>query len=97
MLPKQTDIEVPLLQAVQALGGKAKPEQVYERLTKHFSDLTDDDLTELDSGGGNKWKNRIRWVRQNSFRRTSFLAQTMDGGQSQTMASSGSARGASIE
>jgi restriction system protein len=65
MIPSQTDIEAPLLLAVKALGGKAKPEQVYDLVTKYFPDLTGSDLAEeVHSGGSNKWKNRIRWVRQ---------------------------------
>jgi restriction system protein len=65
MIPKQTELEIPLLRAMKALGGKARPEQVYALVTKYFPDLTESDLTEeLESGGGNKWKNRIRWVRQ---------------------------------
>ncbi len=63
MLPKQPDIEIPLLQAVASHNGRARPEQVYERVTKYFPTLTEADLAELDSGGGNRWKNRIRWVR----------------------------------
>jgi restriction system protein len=65
MIPSQTDIEIPLLLAVKTLGGKAKPEQVYDLLTRYFPDLTEADLAEeVHSGGSNKWKNRIRWVRQ---------------------------------
>jgi|ERR1700733_1534646 len=63
MLPTQPEIEVPLLLSVKALGGKAKPEQLYKAVTKYFPSLTESDLAERDSGGGNKWKNRIRWVR----------------------------------
>ena len=65
MIPSQTDIEVPLLLAVKTLGGRAKPEQVYDVVTKYFPNLTEADLAEeVESGGSNKWKNRIRWVRQ---------------------------------
>jgi restriction system protein len=64
MIPKQPEIEIPLLRAVSELGGRARPDQVYNLVTKHFSSLTDGDLNEVDSGGGNRWKNRIRWVRQ---------------------------------
>jgi len=64
MLPTQPEIELPLLRAVQELGGRAKPQDVYVKVTKFFPAITDADLAEQDSFGGNKWRNRIRWVRQ---------------------------------
>jgi restriction system protein len=65
VLPSQPDIEVPLLIALEKLGGKARPEQVYKFVTRYFPNLTEADLAEeIASGGSNKWKNRIRWVRQ---------------------------------
>lgn len=64
MLPKQFEIELPLLLALKELGGSAKPSQVYGQVTKHFPHLTQADLTEQLASGGNKWTNRIQWVRQ---------------------------------
>jgi restriction system protein len=64
MMPKQQEIEIPLLAALEKLGGKAKPQDVYATVTKSFPELTEEDLTEQLQSGGNKWKNRIQWVRQ---------------------------------
>jgi restriction system protein len=64
MLPKQIDIEIPLLNALKKLGGKAKPQDIYAEVTKFFPNLTATDLSEQLVSGGNRWKNRIQWVRQ---------------------------------
>jgi restriction system protein len=64
MMPKQHEIEVPLLTALEKLGGKARPQEVYVAVTKSFHQLTEADLTEQLQSGGSKWTNRIQWVRQ---------------------------------
>ena len=38
--PKQRDVEVPLLKALQELGGQGAPQAVYPLVAKHFPDLT---------------------------------------------------------
>jgi hypothetical protein len=43
--PKQKDIEVPLLKALIAAGGRASPKEAVERVTRDFPDLTPADLT----------------------------------------------------
>jgi len=64
MLPKQKDIEIPLLEALMELGGQAKPKEIYPLVTKKFPEIREEDLTETLPSGGNKWTNRIQWVRQ---------------------------------
>lgn len=64
MMPKQADIELPLLKTIQTLGGKAKAHAVYPEIQKHFPELTPSDLAETLASGGSKWTNRIQWVRQ---------------------------------
>ena len=65
MFPKQEEIEIPLLEALVKLGGQGKTKDVYPLVTEAFPQLTDEDLAEqLPSETGNKWKSRIRWVRQ---------------------------------
>lgn len=64
MMPKQRDIELPLLAALKGLGGKAKAQDVYAAVTKAFPQMTQADLAEQLQSGGNKWTNRIQWVRQ---------------------------------
>ena len=64
MMPKQVDIELPLLMTLQSLGGKAKAHAVYPEIQKHFPEMTPSDLAETLATGGSKWTNRIQWVRQ---------------------------------
>ena len=64
MLPKQKDIEVPLLEVLVKLGGQGKPKEIYPLVTEKFPEIGDADLTETVPSGGNKWTNRIQWVRQ---------------------------------
>ena len=64
MLPKQKDIEIPLLEVLVELGGQGKPKEVYPLVTKKFPEIRDEDLAEALPSDGNKWTNRIQWVRQ---------------------------------
>lgn len=64
MLPKEKAIEVPLLEVLVKLGGQGKPKDIYPLVTKEFPDIADDDLNETLQSGGNRWKNRVQWVRQ---------------------------------
>ena len=64
MIPKQKDVEIPLLEVLIELGGQGKPREIYPLVTKKLSDIRDEDLTETLPSGGNKWTNRIQWVRQ---------------------------------
>ncbi len=64
MLPTQKDIEVPLLEVLAGLGVQGKPKEIYPLVTKKFPQIRDEDLTERLPSGGNKWTNRIQWVRQ---------------------------------
>ena len=64
MLPKQKDIEVPLLEVLIALGGQGKPKEIYPLVTKKFPEIRDEDLAETLPSGGNRWTNRVQWVRQ---------------------------------
>lgn len=62
-LPRLAEIELALLRALSTLGGKASPKQVYPEVTKQFPELTPEQLAELLPSGGNRWTNRIQWVR----------------------------------
>lgn len=64
MLPKQSDIQIPLLKCLDEIGGKAKPPEIYPRLLKCFPGITPKDLTQTPASGANKWKNCVAWVRQ---------------------------------
>ena len=65
--PKQTEIEIPLLRALDELGCAAKPKDVYPVVAKAFAhQLTQEDLAaRLPSGPSNfKWHNLVQWSRQ---------------------------------
>lgn len=64
MLPWQKEIELPLLQVLEELGGEGRPKDIYPLLTVKFPGITADDLAETVKSGGNKWTNRIQWARQ---------------------------------
>jgi restriction system protein len=64
MLPTHQEIEIPLLAALEKLGGRARPQDVYATVTTSLPELTEEDLAEQLQSGGNKWTNRIQWVRQ---------------------------------
>jgi len=62
--PKQKDIEIPLLKALIAAGGRATPKEAVERVTRDFPDLTPADLImKQPSGSDLKWPNMVAWVR----------------------------------
>ena len=63
VMPKQSEIEVPLLEALIEIGGEGKPQDIYPLVTKRFPNLTKEDIEEKMDSGGNKWTNRIQWVR----------------------------------
>jgi restriction system protein len=64
MMPKQQEIEIPLLRTIRDFGGQAPAHKVYAAITSFFSQLTEADLSESLPSGGNKWTNRIQWARQ---------------------------------
>ncbi|MBO8161780.1 MAG: restriction endonuclease [Thermosipho sp. (in: Bacteria)] len=63
-MPKQREIEIPLLQVLFEIGGSGKPSEIYPLVTQKFPQLTQEDLQATLASGGNKWTNRIQWVRQ---------------------------------
>lgn len=63
-LPKQTEIEIPLLEVLVEMGGKGKTKEIYPLVTKKFPSITDEDLQITLVSGGNKWTNSIQWTRQ---------------------------------
>ncbi|TCN18949.1 restriction endonuclease [Mesobacillus foraminis] len=64
VMPKQSDIEIPLLEVLVYLGGQGTPKEIYPLVTNKFPTITQEDIDERMESGGNKWTNRIQWVRQ---------------------------------
>jgi restriction system protein len=44
MLPKQKDVEIPLLEILLQLGGRGKPQDIYPLVTKAFPDIPEEDF-----------------------------------------------------
>ncbi|OGO00570.1 MAG: hypothetical protein A2Y59_00590 [Chloroflexi bacterium RBG_13_52_14] len=63
-LPKMKEVEIPLLHAIESMGGEGKPQELYPKVTAYFPQITTADLGETISGGVNKWTNKIQWARQ---------------------------------
>jgi restriction system protein len=65
-IPKQADVEIPLLRALAEAGGSAKPKDLYPRVAAQFPDLTveEQELRLESSPTTRKWTNLVQWVRQ---------------------------------
>lgn len=63
-LPKQADVEIPLLMEIEKAGGKARPKDLYPRVTAHFPQITQEDLERILPAGNPHWTNRVQFVRQ---------------------------------
>jgi restriction system protein len=64
--PKQSEVEVPLLSAINRRGGSAKPRDLYVEVAAHFPELTAAEQEQrLESTPAvKKWWNLVQWVRQ---------------------------------
>jgi restriction system protein len=63
-LPTQTEVEIPLLTALEEAGGEAIPRDVYDRVAQNFPHLTEEDLQLRMDSGAVKWWNHVQWARQ---------------------------------
>ena len=64
-IPSEKDIEIPLLQELHAAGGEAKPSELYDKVARHFSNLTSADQKARHPRSGLLiWTNRVQWARQ---------------------------------
>jgi restriction system protein len=64
--PRQREIELPLLAAIDSLGGAAKPRDLYPLVAQQFPELSPEELTQTleSSPSTRKWWNLVQWVRQ---------------------------------
>lgn len=63
-MPKQSDVEIPLLQVLTEIGGQGKPRDIYPLVTPKFTQIRDEERAETLKSGTNRWMKRIQWVRQ---------------------------------
>ena len=69
-IPSEKDIELPLLQEIEAAGGEAKPSELYDKVARHFLQLTPSDQTAKHQRSGLLiWANRVAWARQHLVNR----------------------------
>ena len=76
-IPSEKDIELPLLQELEAVGGEAKPRTLYDRVAKHFPNLTAADRKAKHPKSGIViWTNRVQWARQHLVNKGEIDAST---------------------
>jgi len=76
-IPSEKDIELPLLQELEAMGGEAKPSALYDKVAKHFPQLTlADQKAKHPKSGLPIWRNRVQWARQHLVNRGQIDAST---------------------
>ena len=69
-IPSEKDIELPLLQEIEAAGGEARPSELYDKVARHFPQLTPSDQTVRHQRSGLLiWANRVAWARQHLVNR----------------------------
>lgn len=62
--PLEKNIELPLLKEIDEAGGSLRGRDAVARVEKYFPELTDEDKASTLESGGNRWVNRVQWVRQ---------------------------------
>ncbi|MCP4613090.1 MAG: restriction endonuclease [Planctomycetes bacterium] len=60
--PKFRDYINPIIDAINALGGSARPPEVYKYIA-HSLDLSDEILNEERESGGSRYENQVAWAR----------------------------------
>jgi len=76
-IPSEKDIELPLLQELEAVGGEARPRTLYDRMAKHFPHLTAADRKARHPKSGiTIWTNRVQWARQHLVNKGEIDAST---------------------
>lgn len=61
--PRVEEIEVPLLLEIEALGGEARPKDIYLKVASHFPQITEQDFEEKTVSGSSRWENLVQWAR----------------------------------
>jgi len=76
-IPSEKDIELPLLKEIEAAGGEAKPDDLYDKVAYHFRQLTQSDQeARYPKSGQLVWLNRIHWARQHLVNKGQVDAST---------------------
>jgi len=76
-IPSEKDIELPLLQEIEALGGEAKPDDLYDKVAHHFPQLASSDQElRYPKSGQLIWLNRVHWARMHLVNKGQLDAST---------------------
>jgi len=76
-IPSERDIELPLLQEIQAAGGEARPSDLYDRVARHFPQLTQADReARYPRTGQLIWSNRVQFARNDLVKKGEVDAST---------------------
>ncbi len=76
-IPSEKDIELPLLQEIQAAGGEARPSDLYDRVAKHFPQLTQADReARYPRTGQFIWPSRVQFARNDLVKKGEVDAST---------------------
>lgn len=67
-LPTQKNIELPILKVLANNNGQLPTSEAIEKVVPYFPDVTADDLASQLQSGGNRWRNCVRWAKQNLVR-----------------------------
>ena len=59
-LPSTLNLETPILQELNAVGGTDNIRFLYLRLIPYFSSLSDSEINEIKSGANKKWRNAVQ-------------------------------------
>ena len=62
MMPTQSQILLPILRALDRLGGSGAPRRVIQLVTEQFPQLTQEDLSRRTASGLLAWDVRVRWA-----------------------------------
>jgi hypothetical protein len=58
--PETSRLELPILQELKATGGGDQLRYLYDRLTRYFPQLTEQDLDERSEGGRSRWRRLVQ-------------------------------------
>jgi hypothetical protein len=74
-LPLTSNIEIPILQELVAVGGSDDVRFLYQRLISYFPSLSDGELFEIRNNANRKWRERRAKSRQSSRRKQLYSAR----------------------
>jgi len=76
-IPSEKDIESPLLQEIEAAGGEGMPSELYDRVARHFPQLTQADReAKYERTLQLIWQNRVQFARNDLVKKGEIDAST---------------------